>query len=79
MSEPVRPVSEPDGLSLLALATVAPSLPLAGAQGGARRDGRDPGVLPVRPATVHRPHDFRLQIRNNPVSNITGLAAQLGF
>ncbi len=79
MSEPVRPVSEPDGLSLLALATVALRYRWLVLKVALGVTAATLAFFLFRPATYTVPTTFRLQIRNNTVSNITGLAAQLGF
>jgi uncharacterized protein involved in exopolysaccharide biosynthesis len=79
MSEPVRPMSEPDNLSLLALATVALRYRWLVLKVALVVTLATVAYFLLRPATYTVPTSFRLQLRNNTVSNLTGLAAQLGF
>jgi uncharacterized protein involved in exopolysaccharide biosynthesis len=79
VSEPVRSGSEPDGLSLLSLATVALRHRWLVFKVALAVIVATIAFFLFRPATYTVPTSFRLQLRNNTVSNLTGLAAQLGF
>jgi uncharacterized protein involved in exopolysaccharide biosynthesis len=79
MSEQARSASDADGLSLLALATVALRHRWLVFKVALVVIVATIAFFLLRPATYTVASTFRLQIRNNTVSNITGLAAQLGF
>jgi uncharacterized protein involved in exopolysaccharide biosynthesis len=79
VSEPVHAPSEPDGLSLLSLATVALRYRWLVFKVALVVFIATIAFFFFRPATYTVPTSFRLQLRNNTVSNLTGLAAQLGF
>ncbi|MEO7985555.1 MAG: Wzz/FepE/Etk N-terminal domain-containing protein [Gemmatimonadales bacterium] len=79
MSEPARPASDADGLSLLALANVALRHRWLVFKVIVFVTVAAVAYFLFRPATYTVASSFRLQIRSNTVSNITGLAAQLGF
>jgi uncharacterized protein involved in exopolysaccharide biosynthesis len=79
MSEPARSGSEADGLSLLALANVALRYRWLVLRVTLVVILLTVAFFLFRPATYTVASSFRLQIRNNTVSNLTGLAAQLGF
>jgi uncharacterized protein involved in exopolysaccharide biosynthesis len=79
MSEPVRPVSEPDGLSLLSLANVALRyrwfvirVTLLAMIGTA-------AMVLLRPYRYTVDSTFRLQTRDKTLSTLSGLATQLGL
>jgi uncharacterized protein involved in exopolysaccharide biosynthesis len=79
MSEPARSASEVDGLSLLALANVALRHRWLAFRVMLLVIGLTVGYVLLQPATYTVSSSFRLQTRDRTVSNLTGLATQLGF
>lgn len=79
MSEPARPASDADGLSLLALANVALRHRWLVIKVTAIVTAGVIAFFLLRPATYSVASTFRLQTRNNTASTVTGLAAQLGL
>ena len=79
MNEPVHSGSDAEGLSLLTLATVALRHRWLVFKVTLFVIVATIGFFLVRPATYTVNSSFRLQLRNNTLSNLTGLASQLGF
>lgn len=79
MTEPAHSASDADGLSLLALATVALRHRWLVFKVTLVVIFATIAFLLFRPATYTVSSSFRLQVSNKTVSSLTGLAAQLGF
>ncbi len=79
MNEPARSASDADGLSLLALANVALRHRWLALRVTLLAIVLTVAYVLFRPATYTVASSFRLQTRDNTVSSLTGLAAQLGL
>ncbi|HEY8259122.1 MAG TPA: hypothetical protein VIG08_15805 [Gemmatimonadales bacterium] len=79
MSDPSRTASDPDGLSLLALANVALRHRWLVLKVALVVVVATIAFFLIRAPTYTVKTSFRLQIRPNAVSNLTGLASQLGL
>src|SRR6266567_5949872 len=79
MTQPTRPPSDADSLSLLTLATVALRHRWLVFKVALVVIVATIGFFLFRPVTYTVFSSFRLQLRNNAISNLTGLASQLGF
>ncbi|MFL5493318.1 MAG: hypothetical protein ACJ8DC_02930 [Gemmatimonadales bacterium] len=79
MTQPARSPSDADSLSLLTLATVALRHRWLVLKVALVVIVATIGFFLFRPVTYTVFSSFRLQLRNNAISNLTGLASQLGF